>query len=154
MNAEPEHGERRAEVHYPSEIVSFPGRLQALPVSDPDHYALEILGWPCSAVASRPACTALVYEQQIALSGRRGLPRAPEPGLFEFYVEMKPGETGANGEKALHAELGPHREGRPDRTAEGAQPVSSRASCTSLETNRGAAQMLGLLTSTTATTAL
>lgn len=145
VNAEPEQrGERRAEVHYPSETVSFSVGYKALPVSDPDHYALEILAAVLGGGESSRLHRALVYEQQIALSADAGYRAQLEPGLFEFYVEMKPGETGANGEKALYAELDRiAKEGPTERELQKARnQVESRFVYT-LETNRGAAQMLG-----------
>ncbi|MBP8137062.1 MAG: insulinase family protein [Candidatus Eisenbacteria bacterium] len=145
VNAEPEQrGERRAEVHYPSETVTFAVGYKALPVSDPDHYALEILSAVLGGGESSRLHRALVYEQQIALSADAGYRGQLEPGLFEFWVEMKPGETAANGEKALYAELDRiAKDGPTERELQKARNQVEARFVYTLETNRGAAQMLG-----------
>ncbi|MBI5170289.1 MAG: insulinase family protein [Candidatus Eisenbacteria bacterium] len=145
VNAEPEQrGERRVSVHYPSETVTFVAGYKAPAVSDPDHYALEILASVLGGGESSRLHRALVYEQQIALSADAGFRAQLEPGLFEFWVEMKPGASGADGEKALYAELDRLvKDGPTERELQKARnQVESRFVYT-LETNRGAAQMLG-----------
>ncbi len=145
VNAEPEQrGERRVSVHYPSETVTFVAGYKAAPVSDPDHYALEILAAVLGGGESSRLHRALVYEQQIALSADAGYRAQLEPGLFEFWVEMKPGAAAAEGEKALYAELDRLvKDGPTERELQKARNQAESRFVYTLETNRGAAQMLG-----------
>jgi predicted Zn-dependent peptidase len=102
INSEPEqHGERRAEVHYPAQNVSFEMGYKAPGVASPDIYVLDVLSSILSDGESSRLHQALVYEKQIALSAGTSFQTRIDPALFEVYVEMKPGRTAAEGEKAV-----------------------------------------------------
>src|SRR5262245_39761119 len=106
VNAEPEQqGERRVDVRYPSETVSFDIGYKAPSVTSDDIWVLDVLANVLAGGESSRLHQALVYDQQIALSASASFRAGLEPGLFEFYVEMKPGKTAAEGEKALDAEI-------------------------------------------------
>ncbi|MCC6650223.1 MAG: insulinase family protein [Candidatus Eisenbacteria bacterium] len=145
VNAEPEQrGERRAMVHYPSETVSFDVGYKAMPASDKDHFVAEILSTVLGGGESSRLHRALVYEQQIALSAYAGYRPQLEPGLFEFYVEMKPGQTAEAGEKALYAELDRiAKDGPTELELQKARNQVEASFVFALETNRGAAQAIG-----------
>ena len=145
VNAEPEQrGERRAEVHYPSETVTFVAGYKAPSNADPDRYAIEVLASVLSGGESSRLHRALVYDQQIALSADAGYRPGLEPGLFECWVEMKPGETGAKGEAALYAVLDSLvRGGVTERELQKARNQVEAGFVRALETNNGAAMALG-----------
>jgi zinc protease len=145
VNSEPEQlGERRAEVHYPSETAAFDVGYKSPRAGDKDHFALDIVQ---SILGEGESCRlhqALVYDQQIALSASATYRAQIEPGLFEFYVEMKPGHTTAEGERALTLELDRlAKDGPSDRELQKARHQAEAAFVRNLKTNRGAGQTLG-----------
>jgi predicted Zn-dependent peptidase len=145
VNAEPDqNGERRIEVRYPSETVSFQVGYKAPSVNSDDIWALDVVSNVLSGGESSRLHQALVYDQQIALSASASFQTTLEPGLFEFYVEMKPGKTAAEGEKALQAELERlATEGPTERELQKARNQSESGFISALKTNNGAGRTLG-----------
>ena len=144
-NGEPEQrGERRAEVHYPSETVSFQVGYKAPSVASDDTWVLDILANVLAGGESSHLHQALVYEQQMALSVNASYRAGLEPGLFELYVEMKPGRSAAEGEKALTAELDRiASQGPTERELQKARNQAEAGFVTALKTNNGAGRTLG-----------
>jgi predicted Zn-dependent peptidase len=102
VNAEAEQrGERRVFVHYPAENVHFQVGFKAAPADSPQIYALGVLEKILAEGESSRLHQALVYEQQLALSTSTSFYPRLEPALFELYVELRPGKSAAEGEKAL-----------------------------------------------------
>ena len=145
VNAEPDqNGEKRVDVRYPSETVSFDVGYKAPSVSNQDIWVLDILSNILAGGESSRLHQALVYDQQIALSANASYRAGLEPGLFELYVEMKPGKTAAEGEKALYAELDRlATEGPTERELQKARNQSEAGFISALKTNNGAGQALG-----------
>jgi predicted Zn-dependent peptidase len=145
VNGEPEqNGERRVEVRYPSETVSFDIGYKAPSVASDDIWVLDVLSNVLSGGESSRLHQALVYDQQIALSASASYRAGLEPGLFEFYVEMKPGKTAAEGEKALYAEIDRlASEGPTERELQKARNQAESGFISALKTNNGAGQTLG-----------
>jgi predicted Zn-dependent peptidase len=145
VNAEPDqNGERRVEVRYPSETVSFQVGYKAPSVKSDDIWALDVMANVLSGGESSRLHQALVYEQQIALSASASYQAGLEPGLFEFYVEMKPGKGAAEGEKALHAEIERlATEGPTERELQKARNQAESGFIFALKTNFGAGRTLG-----------
>lgn len=145
VNGEPEqNGERRVEVRYPSETVSFDVGYKAPSVTSDDIWVLDVLANVLSEGESSRLHQALVYDQQIALSAGASFRAGLEPGLFEFYVEMKPGKTAAEGEKALYAEIDRlASEGPSERELQKARNQAESGFISALKTNNGAGQTLG-----------
>ena len=85
-----------------------------------------------------------IYDQQIALSANASFRAGLEPGLFELYVEMKPGKSAAEGEKSLYAELDRlATEGPTERELQKARNQAESGFIGALKTNNGAGQALG-----------
>ena len=145
VNAEQEqNGERRVEVRYPSETVSFQAGYKAPSVASDDIWVLDVLSNVLSGGESSRLHQALVYDQQIALSANASYRAGLEPGLFEFYVEMKPGKSAAEGEKALYAELERlATDGPTERELQKARNQAESGFIGALKTNNGAGQTLG-----------
>ena len=145
VNAEPEqNGERRVEVRYPSETVSVDIGYKAPSVASADIWVLDVLSNILSGGESSRLHQALVYDQQIALSAYSSYRAGLEPGLFEFYLEMKPGKTAAEGEKALYAEIERlATEGPSERELQKARNQAESGFIGALKTNNGAGQTLG-----------
>jgi len=145
VNSEPDqNGERRVEVRYPSETVSFDIGYKAPSVTSDDIWVLDVLSNVLSGGESSRLHQALVYDQQIALSASASFRAGLEPGLFEFYVEMKPGKTAAEGEKALYAEIDRlATEGPTERELQKARNQAESGFISALKTNNGAGQTLG-----------
>ena len=107
-------------------------------------WALDVVANVLSGGESSRLHQALVYEQQIALSASASYSAGLEPGLFEFYVEMKPGKSAADGEKALYAEIERlASEGPTERELQKARNQSEAGFISALKTNNGAGRTLG-----------
>jgi len=145
VNSEPgQNGERRVEVRYPSETVSIDVGYKAPAVSSDDIWALDIVQNVLAGGESSRLHQALVYDQQIALSVSSSFRAGLEPGLFEFYVEMKPGHSAAEAEKALYAEIDTlANDGPTEHELEKARNQAEAGFITALKTNNGAGQTLG-----------
>jgi predicted Zn-dependent peptidase len=145
VNSEPEQrGERRAEVHYPAENVSFQVGYKAPGVASADVATLDVLSSILADGESSRLHQDLVYRRQIALDASTFFRTRLDPTLFEFYVEMKPGRTAAEGEAALDAVLDTlARQGPTPRELEKAKNLLEAAFVRSLKTNNGVGEQLG-----------
>jgi predicted Zn-dependent peptidase len=145
FNAEPvQNGERRVEVRYPAENVSFQVGYKAPAVGDTDVPVLDILDSILGDGESSRLHRALVYEKQIALGAGSFFATRLEPTLFEFTVEMKPGHTAAEGDSALTEVLDRlAREGPTPRELQKAKNLMEAGFVKSLKTNNGVGQQLG-----------
>ncbi len=145
VNSEPEQrGERLAEVHYPAETVSFQVGYKAPGVASDDVYALDVLSSILSDGESSRLHQALVYRQQIALAASSFFRTRLDPTLFEFYVEMKPGRTAAEGQAALDAVIDTlAKQGPTARELQKAKNLLEAAFVKSLKTNNGVGEQLG-----------
>src|SRR6185369_7032374 len=137
VNSEPEqNGEKVAYVRYPSETVSIDVGYKAPSVKSDDIWTLDILSNILSGGESSRLHQALVYDQQIALSASASYRAGLEPGLFEFYVEMKPGKTAAEVDRLAS-------EGPTERELQKARNQAESGFISALKTNNGAGQTLG-----------
>ena len=145
VNSEPDqNGEKLAYVRYPSETVSIDVGYKAPSVKSNDIWTLDILSNILSGGESSRLHQALVYDQQIALSASASFRAGLEPGLFEFYVEMKPGHTAEEAQKALYAEIQRlASDGPTERELQKARNQSEASFIEALKTNNGAGQALG-----------
>ena len=145
VDSEPEQrGERVAEVHYPAENVSFQVGYKAPSVASEDVYVLDVLSSILSDGESSRLHQALVYQQQIALSASTFYRTRLDPTLFEFYIEMKPGRTAAEGRAALDAVIDTlTRKGPTARELQKAKNLLEAAFVKSLKTNNGVGEQLG-----------
>ena len=104
--AEPEQrGERRAEVRYPAENVTFKVGYKAPAARDPDAPALEVLSRILADGESSRLHRSLVYERRLALDVSSDFAARIDPALFELTVELRPGVDADSGLAALDDEL-------------------------------------------------
>lgn len=145
VNSEPEQkGERRAQVHYPAENVSFQVGYKVPSVKSDDIYVLDVLSSILSDGESSRMHQSLVYQRQIALSASSFYRTRLDPTLFEFYVEMKPGQTAAAGEAALDAVIDTlAKQGPSERELQKAKNLLEAGFVKSLKTNNGVGEQLG-----------
>ncbi len=145
VNSEPEqHGERRARVEYPAENVSVDIGYKAPSVESEDIYVLDVLSSILSDGESSRLYQALVYEQQIALEVSSFFRTHLAPTLFELYLEMKPGKTAEEGEKAVYGVLDRlAKEGPTERELEKAKNLLEAGFVKSFKTNNGTGEQLG-----------
>jgi len=145
VNSEPvQNGERRVEVRYPAENVSFQVGYKAPAVGDADVPVLDILDSILGDGESSRLHRALVYEKQIALGVGSFFATRLEPTLFEFVVEMKPGHTAAAGDSALSEVLERlAKEGPTPRELQKAKNLVEAGFVKSLKTNNGVGQQIG-----------
>jgi zinc protease len=131
-------------VHYPAENVSFQVGYKAPGVASDDVPVLDVLSSILSDGESSRLHQDLVYRRQIALSASSFFRTRLDPTLFEFYVEMKPGKTAAEGEAALDAVLDTlAKQGPGARELEKAKNLLEAAFVKSLKTNNGVGEQLG-----------
>ena len=145
INSEPEQrGERRAQVHYPAQNVSFEFGYKAPGVKSPDIYVLDVLSSILSDGESSRLHQALVYEKQIALSANTSFQTRLDPALFEVFIEMKPGKTALEGEQAVDEVLQRMvAEGPTARELDKAKNLLEAHFVRQLQTNNGVGQTLG-----------
>jgi predicted Zn-dependent peptidase len=145
VNSEPDQrGGRRVEVHYPAQNVSLDIGFKAPDARNPDTPALDVLSSILSAGESSRLHQALVYERQIALAAYTSFLSRIDPGLFEIYVEMRPGRTAAEGEAAVDSVLDRLiREGPSPRELTKARNLLEAGFIKALKTNNGVGQTLG-----------
>ncbi len=145
INSEPEQrGERRAQVHYPAQDVSFEMGYKAPGVASPDIYVLDVLSSILSDGESSRLHQALVYEKQIALSASTSFQTRLDPALFEIYVEMKAGKPAAEGEKVVDDVLQRMiAEGPTPRELDKAKNQLEAHFVRQMRTNNGVGQALG-----------
>jgi predicted Zn-dependent peptidase len=145
VDSEPEQkGERRARVHYPAQNVSITTAYKAPSVKSPDMYVLDVISSILADGESSRLHQALVYQQQIALGASTSFQTRLDPTLFEFFVEMKPGKTAAEGEKAVDLVLEKFiKEGPTPRELQKAKNLLEASFIKGLKTNNGVGQQLG-----------
>jgi predicted Zn-dependent peptidase len=145
VDAEPEQrGERRIDVHYPAETESFDVGYKAPSAASADLPTLMILATLLSEGESSRLHQAMVMDHPIALSASAFMRAHLQPGLFELYVEMKPGHTAREGLAAMDSVLARlAREGPTERELEKAKNLREAEFVKALKTNRGAGEQLG-----------
>jgi len=145
VNSEPEQrGERRADVHYPAQQVTFMGGYKAPGVRDSDQVVLDVLSSILGDGESSRLHRALVYDKQVALAAGTFYQTRLDPTLFEFYVMMKPGETAETGEKILDEVFdGIEKDGPTPRELQKAKNLLEAHFVKQLKTNNGVGQTLG-----------
>jgi predicted Zn-dependent peptidase len=145
VNSEPEQrGERRVEVRYPAETETFLAGYKAPSVQSPDVYVLDVISSILSDGESSRLHQALVYERQIALETSTSFSAQLEPGLFECFVQMKPGHTARQGEAVLDSVLRAFtRDGPSPRELQKAKNLLEAGFIKELKTNNGVGQTLG-----------
>ena len=143
--SEPEQrGERRAEVHYPAQNVSFAIGYKTPGVASPDVYVLDVLSSILSEGESSRLHQALVYERRIALGAGAGFRTHLNPGLFEFYAEMRPGLTAAEGVAVMDSVIAAlASQGPTERELQKARNQLEAGFIKGLKTNNGVGQQLG-----------
>jgi len=145
IDSEPEQrGERRVEVRYPAETETFMAGYKAPSVQSPDVYVLDVISSILSDGESSRFHQALVYEGQIALDASTYFSAQLQPGLFECFVQMKPGRTAAEGEAAMDSVLRAFvADGPTPRELEKAKNLLEAGFIKQLKTNNGVGQTLG-----------
>jgi predicted Zn-dependent peptidase len=145
VNSEPEQrGERRVEVHHPAENPSLHIGYKAPGVPQPDVFVLDVLSAILSHGESSRLYQVLIRERQIALDVSTFFSARLEPGLFEIFVEMRPGQGAAAGEQAVGEVLERLvREGPNERELQKARNLLEANFVKALKTNNGVGQQLG-----------
>ncbi len=146
VDAEPEQrGERRVEVHYPAENVSFQVGYKAPAAADSvQFYALQVLEAVLGHGVSSRLHQALVYEQQLAISASAYYAPRIEPGLMEIYVELRPDKAAGEGVAAVDSVLARIvREGVAPGELQKGKNIIEADLVRQLATNNGAGQQLG-----------
>jgi len=144
VNSEPEQrGERHVEVHYPAQNITLVAGYKAPAAKSDDLYACDVLSSILSDGESSRLHRALVYEAQIALSAGASFQTRIDPGLFEVYVELKPGKSAAEGQAGMDSVLARMgREGPTERELQKAKNLLEAHFVQSLKTNNGVGQQL------------
>ncbi|MBI1799530.1 MAG: insulinase family protein [Candidatus Eisenbacteria bacterium] len=145
VNSEPEQrGERRVDVHYPAQDVSFQVGYKAPGVKGEDVYVCDVLASILGEGESSRLHQALVYRRQIALYAGAGFQTHIEPGLFEIYAEMKPGHTASEGLAAMDSVIqGMIEKGPGERELQKARNLLEAGFIKRLKTNNGVGEQIG-----------
>ena len=145
VDSEPEQkGERRVEVHYPAQNVTFLAGYKAPEAKSADSPVLDVLRSILGDGESSRLHQALVYEGQMAIEASCAYQARLAPGLMEFTVELKPGRGAEEGLKALDSVLARLSEQGPsERELQKARNQLEASVMRSLKTNNGVGQQLG-----------
>lgn len=143
-DAEPEQqGERRALVHHAAENVSLEVGWKAPTARSADAPALDVLAKVLAGGESTRLHQGLVYERRIAIAVSAGFDARIDPSLFTLGLEMKPGHTAAEGERAAFAIVDRlAREGPTTRELQKAKNLLQAEFVEALKTNNGVAGQL------------
>jgi predicted Zn-dependent peptidase len=144
VDSEPEqNGERRVEVRYPAQNVTFLVGYKAPAAKGVEVPVLDVLRSILGDGESSRLHQALVYEGQMAIEASCAYQARLNPGLMEFTVEMKPGRGASEGLSALDSVLVRlAAEGPGERELQKARNQLEAAVVRSLKTNNGVGQQL------------
>lgn len=144
VNSEPpQRGERRADVRYPAQNVTFVVGYKAPNARSEDFYALRVLNQILSNGESSRLHRALVYDKKIALGVSAFYEAAIDPPLVEIFVEMQPEKTAAEGDQALGEVIATlASEGPSDKELQKAKNLLEADFVKGLETNNGVGRQL------------
>lgn len=140
----PQQGERRLKVHMPAELPAVAMAYRAAAARAEDLPALNLLAVILSQGQSSRLYQRLVYDLRIATMAFAGVDEFIDPGLFTFYVQMKPGEETAEAEREITGILrGIAAEGVTDEELQKARNAVRVAEVNEFKTNMGVANRLG-----------
>lgn len=106
VDSEPEpNGERRAQVHYPSQAPAVMIGYRAPRASDADTFVLDVIQSALSMGDSSRLTRRLVYAEEIATGVMVDFGWRIDPGVFLLYAELQPGGDPAKVEAAIYQEL-------------------------------------------------
>ena len=145
VNAEPpQKGEKRVDVHYPAENVTFMLGYKAPSVQSDDVYVLDLIQTLLSQGESSRLHQALIYDQQIALATRASFQASLEPTLFQMYVELAPGKTAEEGLASVDDVIAKFAaEGPSERELQKAKNQAEANFVKQFKTNNGTGEALG-----------
>lgn len=140
----PQSGERRLKLHMPAELPAVALAFRAAAGRADDLPALSLLAAILSQGQSSRLYRRLVYDLRIATMAYAGVDEYLDPGLFLFYVQMKPGEETADAEKEIAAILRNIAEdGVAEEELRKAKNTLRVAEVNEFKTNMGVANRLG-----------
>ncbi|RME04120.1 MAG: insulinase family protein [Deltaproteobacteria bacterium] len=145
VNAEePQRGEKRIFFHKKAQLPAFMVGYHLPSGKDPDFPALELLGMILSHGESSRVYRKLIYETEIAVEASIEVRPQKDPGLLVGYVQLKPGRSVEEGEKALYDVIEEVRKGGvTERELAKAKNQVKAAFIRALKTNSGKAEMIG-----------
>jgi len=144
-NAEPEQlGEKRAEIHKIAQLPAVMIGYKSVSARDSDYYPLEVLATILSRGQSSRLYRRLVYEKQMASQVSAAVDDRIDPGLFTFYVQMKPGRTTVEAEQEIYSMLEEIvTAGVSDEELHKAKNIAQADYVRRLKTNQGRGFILG-----------
>ncbi len=145
LNAEPpQKGERRAAVRHPAQSPSLMIGYHGPRASEHDTLVLDVIQYALNKGEGSRLVKGLIYEQQLAVSVAVDWSWRVDPGMFLFYLELKPDSEPRKVEDALYAELERvAREGLTERELQKAKNNLRADQLRELGTNSGRAHALG-----------
>ncbi|MFC1557991.1 M16 family metallopeptidase [candidate division KSB1 bacterium] len=112
MTQEPgQSGEKRIECPKAAQIYSIMAGYHVPEVKSGDTFALEVLQTILTDGEGSHLQRELIYKQQKAVAVYSDFTWRIDPSLFVFYIQMKPGVTGLEGENAVYNEIDKIKEG-------------------------------------------
>jgi len=145
IDAEPaQEGEKRLELHKVAELPAVAVAYKSVAANDSDFYPLEILSTILSHGESSRLYRTLIYDEQIAAEVSASVDEYIDPGLFTFYVQMRPGKTTAQAEGEVYAILDDiQKNGVSADELQKAKNIAQANYIRRLETNQGRGFLLG-----------
>lgn len=140
----PPYGERRATLYKYAELPVLLIGYRAVAAQNPDVFTLDILQMLLGRGESSRLYRKLVYDEQIAIEVSVSFPWMLDPGLFTFYITLKPGERHEKAEQLLYEELERLKnEPVTEQELRKAKNILEAGLVGDLETNGGKADKIG-----------
>ncbi len=106
IDSEPEpNGERRAEVHYPSQAPALMIGYRAPKARDEETFVLDVIQSVLSIGDSSRLIKRLVYTEEIATNVMVDFGWRIDPGVFLVFAELQPGGDPKRVERSIYQEL-------------------------------------------------
>lgn len=145
VDSEPEpNGERRAQVHYPSQAPAVMIGYKAPRAKDPDTFVLDVIQSVLSGGDSTRLTKRLVYDEELATNVMVDFGWRIDPGAFVVFAELQPGGDPRKLEKAVYEELASvAKEGVTDLELQKAKNTLRAHFLQEIGTNNGRAHNIG-----------
>ncbi len=145
IDAEPEaQGERRAEVHFPSQAPALMLGYRAPKARDTDTFVLDVIQSALSIGDASRLTRRLVYKDEVATNVMVDFGWRIDPSVFLVFAELQPGGDPRKVEKAIYEELARvAEEGITDLELQKAKNTLRAHFLHEIATNNGRAHAIG-----------
>ena len=140
----PPSGERRVDVHYPSQAPAVMLGYKASRARDPETFVLDVIQTAISGGESSRLVKRLVYQDELVTGVMVDFGWKVDPGAFVIYAEAKPGVSSSAIEKVIYEELAKvAKDGLADLELQKAKNTLRSHFLHEIATNNGRAHAIG-----------